>query len=391
MGVSSLPSSDVQHKRHETAEGTRWSCIYAGFERQGQPCRHTQSQGQEQRDRLLYLSVFSHCLPIALYRVSVGETLGREASLILQTMLACIPLQVYPPAAHAASPWILVSSLCKLKLSGLIEVADVQRTFANLEEDVETEDAWELASRRASNISRHTSLHSVHPSPDHLRDLPITGPFGATTSASELGVDMAVEPEHTANGDPSPPVQLAAPLERQDTAVQPQGEPPQLRHSGSGTRPEAVQEQDEAIGTSTSNDTQLNTAPSSAFIFVPRDSFNTAPEETAAMPMNSNNPFLNSFSQAATPMNETFLSTLAPGMHQRLELAQAIESGSGPNAAEGAGGGVEEVNGDMMDMELDEQRMRTERSAPESSSALDEQQARARALRSGEVEDMAME
>ena len=35
---------------------------------------------------------------------------------------------------------------------------------------------------------------------------------------------------------------------------------------------------------------------------------------------------LTSFSQAATPMNDTFLSTLAPGMSQRFDLAEESSS-----------------------------------------------------------------
>lgn len=41
-----------------------------------------------------------------------------------------------------------------------------------------------------------------------------------------------------------------------------------------------------------------------------------------------------SFSQAATPMNETFLSTLAPGMSQRFDLAE-----EGTSQGHGSGSG----------------------------------------------------
>ena len=45
-------------------------------------------------------------------------------------------------------------------------------------------------------------------------------------------------------------------------------------------------------------------------------------------------PQLTSFSQAATPMNETFLSTLAPGMSQRFDMA---EEGSSQGHGSGSG------------------------------------------------------
>ena len=125
--------------------------------------------------------------------------------------------------------------------------ADDQRTFANLEEDVETEDAWEIASRRASVISRRPSNHSIRlphvessqprPSPGE----PSTGiGFGdGSRSVDELlaggessgdagSSDESPEPDH---------------LTRIVTAVP----PPQGVSTGAAV-PEAVTEEDDLSG-----------------------------------------------------------------------------------------------------------------------------------------------
>ena len=52
------------------------------------------------------------------------------------------------------------------------------------------------------------------------------------------------------------------------------------------------------------------------------------------IPIINPTPHLTSFSQAATPMNETFLSTLAPGMSQRFDMA---EEGSSQGHGSGSG------------------------------------------------------
>lgn len=80
-------------------------------------------------------------------------------------------------------------------------------------------------------------------------------------------------------------------------------------------------------------------------------------EETAAIPITSANGFANSFSQAATPMNDTFLSTLAP-IHQRLDLADQIENNS--SVGHGSGSGVPETLEEESDSVLDMEREREE-------------------------------
>jgi hypothetical protein len=57
-------------------------------------------------------------------------------------------------------------------------------------------------------------------------------------------------------------------------------------------------------------------------------------DDRAGIPITNPTPHLTSFSQAATPMNETFLSTLAPGMSQRFDMA---EEGSSQGHGSGSG------------------------------------------------------
>jgi hypothetical protein len=74
------------------------------------------------------------------------------------------------------------------------------------------------------------------------------------------------------------------------------------------------------------------------------------PEETAAIPISAQtNTFATSFSQAATPMNETFLATLAPSVHQRLDLADQLDTSS-----QGHGSGVPETLMEESDSVMDE-------------------------------------
>lgn len=119
---------------------------------------------------------------------------------------------------------------------------------------METEDAWDIASHRASIISRKASNHSLLvPVPD-------------TPSAAMAEAPTAINSEPEA---PSSDHMAALSLhDRQVTAV--------------------------------------------------------APEDidNGGIPIASTTNHTTSFSQAATPMNETFLSTLAPGMSQRFDLAE---------------------------------------------------------------------
>ncbi|RXK35554.1 hypothetical protein M231_07186 [Tremella mesenterica] len=188
------------------------------------------------------------------------------------------------------------------------------RTFANLEEDVEAEDAWENASRRASVISRRLSNHSARLSApqDPVPPIPTAvSPHenhvnhqmtGSTSTSSEEG-------NHTANGDTG----LA--LARQSTAVAPAPSSPR-----SDVDMISVPE-DQALDV-----LRLNADPAL------RGSLEAVRDPSVlvdALPIVDNREEFGSLSQAATPMNDTFLSTLAPGMHQRLDLAQQLVNGNG--------------------------------------------------------------
>ncbi|ODO11055.1 hypothetical protein I350_01657 [Cryptococcus amylolentus CBS 6273] len=204
------------------------------------------------------------------------------------------------------------------------------RTFANLEEDVETEDAWEIASRRASVISRRPSNHSIIPSAAAAVNAAPPIPAGPPTengtstgvvtgSQSSAAVNELLPP--TGNETLSP----VATLTRQDTVVA-ETDPPLTNNPFEvGPAIATVPENEEMSITST--------GPSTG----PRPILQPIAAESASN--------ANFSSEAATPMNDTFLSTLAlaPGMLQRLELAEEMSShggtanGTAPASAAGSG------------------------------------------------------
>ncbi|XAO26071.1 hypothetical protein I312_104905 [Cryptococcus bacillisporus CA1280] len=181
------------------------------------------------------------------------------------------------------------------------------RTFANLEDDVETEDAWEIASRRASVISRRASNHSI------LAAAAIESNGNVNTGTAVAGnneVASANEllPPPNVPGEPEG-LQAGMPLARQATAVA-QVDPitggPDVTSETIATVPE---------------EREGFVAPSSSTIprpIVQPGSYDPSGNTT--------------LSETATPMNDTFLSTLAlaPGMIQRLELADEVsQAGTG--------------------------------------------------------------
>lgn len=183
-----------------------------------------------------------------------------------------------------------------------------------MDEDVETEDAWELASRRASILSRKPSNHSIRiPSSDAL------GEMVQPEQDAGTGVDVG-------NGSASV----------EDLLSQPNGH--DRDHEVEHDSP--VPHRGDLEGLSL-RDRQATVVPAESATAAAADGSNTMlPEETAAaIPISAQtNAFATSFSQAATPMNETFLSTLAPSVHQRLDLADQLDTSS-----QGHGSGVPET------------------------------------------------
>ena len=207
-----------------------------------------------------------------------------------QALFTCFPLQVYPTAAHAASSGLFLSSLCESQLKAVFRQADVKRTFANLEEDVETEDAWEIASRRASVISRRPSNHSIRLPQNadrasvHGQSSTAIGMDGHSASVDDLfageddsnSSESAVMTNSATLHHPLPPAML-----RQMTAVQ--------------------------------GDDEVDMPQTGAY-----------GSEARSIPLLAADPF-GSMSEVQTPMNDTFLSTLAPSVHQRLDLARQMD------------------------------------------------------------------
>ncbi|ADV23570.1 Cytoplasm protein, putative [Cryptococcus gattii WM276] len=211
------------------------------------------------------------------------------------------------------------------------------RTFANLEDDVETEDAWEIASRRASVISRRASNHSIlaagSSTPAAAAEIESNGNFNTGTAvAGNIEVASANEllPPPNVPGEPEG-LQAGMPLARQATAVA-QVDPITAGPDVTSETIATVPEEREGF-----------VAPSSATIprpIVQPGSYDPSGNTT--------------LSETATPMNDTFLSTLAlaPGMIQRLELADEVSqagtgslsgmtgSNGGSNAGSNAGSNV---------------------------------------------------
>ncbi|WVF67602.1 hypothetical protein IAT40_002360 [Kwoniella sp. CBS 6097] len=255
------------------------------------------------------------------------------------------------------------------------------RTFANLEEDVETEDAWEIASRRASIISRKPSNHSIRlptssqSDPVAVPSSPAAGPDGQPSTGIGLGVsgaaasvDELLAPQSvegadatTAEGEDDIGSHEAgmmmigsSALLRQTTAVAHPASGVAGAGAGAGETgdievdvPPAVrededeileaEEQDQHIANSTATvpqlqfQTQQNQAPPS--VSVPIGSLSLRDASANGDGQNGNTFGHPDMDIATTPMNEHFLSTLvggaagpAPGIDQRLALAEEIGS-----------------------------------------------------------------
>ena len=196
---------------------------------------------------------------------------------------------------------------------------------------METEDAWEIASRRASIISRRPSNHSTRlppttdspapPGADAVAGRPSTGTgFGASSaSVDEL---LAGESGTSEEGGMSA-------FARQTTAVQ----DPSARNVSDVEMPEALHEEDEPT---TVFGEDPNLSGSLAILAHPsaldRQGHTQGNGRAIPVPLglglsaSAIDPTLTgSLSETQTPMNDTFLSTLALGVHQRLDLARQMD------------------------------------------------------------------
>lgn len=202
---------------------------------------------------------------------------------------------------------------------------DIQRTFANLEEDVETEDAWEIASRRVSVISRRNSNHSIRL--PHQNDTPSSQPVSApgepstgvgfgdmTASIDELLAASSGQPSDDDHSIPRPD------LARQHTVV---GDTSRDRSDGGAATP--TSDIGEAV-------THATTAPVPIGSELLRpDAGGEAFSTTAA-------------SLAQTPLNDVFLSTLVISGPGRCDtgvngatpatVSSAVASGANSQIAE---------------------------------------------------------
>ncbi|WVW85368.1 hypothetical protein I302_107406 [Kwoniella bestiolae CBS 10118] len=203
------------------------------------------------------------------------------------------------------------------------------RTFANLEEDVETEDAWEIASRRASIISRRPSNHSIR-IPNSSSQVEPSGPTGEPstniglggTSTASVNDLLSTESEETGGEG----MIGSSALARQTTAVATAQEQQDVEMD----LPDAVLEEPEGEG-----DMEVENGRSIPIAESESDS-------------GGNNGF-GGLQDVATPMNEHFLSTLAidnigNGIAQRLDLADELVNT--PTTATGSGHGNANEDGE---------------------------------------------
>ncbi|KAL7422389.1 hypothetical protein Q5752_003035 [Cryptotrichosporon argae] len=241
------------------------------------------------------------------------------------------------------------------------------RTFANLEEDVDTEDAWEIASRRASVISRRASNHSIRLPAQADVSTHAPGPerepsnrvgFGEGTASvgdllaastasgrtSEEGGRTADDHSSGASGSRADTTATPPRLDRSETAV-----PGTLRVNESVGLLDASADDAEWATAELSGSLAALADPSRLDAPSPVE---PEPQAPAAVPVpiaQAPAPAPAAALEAQTPMNETFLSTLAPSLpvhwvgfgtgESRLESAEEGEGeGAGADAhAHGAG------------------------------------------------------
>ncbi|KAL1405807.1 hypothetical protein Q8F55_007484 [Vanrija albida] len=192
------------------------------------------------------------------------------------------------------------------------------RTFANLEEDVETEDAWEIASRRASVISRRNSNHSIRlpPAPDGAAPHPPTSE-GEPSTGVGFGEASASIDELLAGSSSGRPSQDGTPaaedgdtrpgLQRQLTAV---GDTTIQNGTNGGQTPDIITEAESELR-----------ATSAA---LPIAGSGASTQRNSGTPSNL-------ASLQHTPMNDYFLSSLANN-HSGLATPSRDDASSGPGS-----------------------------------------------------------
>ena len=261
---------------------------------------------------------------------------------VLQALFTRVPLQMYSTTSHAAPSWLFLPSLRTSSPLGVNLCSYyAQRTFANLEEDVETEDAWEIASRRASVISRRPSHHSIR-FPYH------TDAAAGAHSGSGIGFGAAAASVDELLGGGSGTASDesgmggSAPLARQVTAVQ---ETRGREDGGDVDMPEALPEEDDGGGISPGLGDDPDCLGSLAILTDPtmldRSYSNSNSGQSTGIPIA---PEVRGGEGATlmngrTPMDFAFLSTLAAGVSERLNAGEAGLMGRTPVVEEGNGSG----------------------------------------------------
>lgn len=190
---------------------------------------------------------------------------------------------------------------------------------------METEDAWEIASRRASVISRRPSNHSIriHPSSERAIEPqggePSTavglGPAAASVEELLAGPGSNEDSGSGTNSDGGDEGRTSGDSERlmRQTTVVPENRG--VRDAGNyDMRNGSSRSSEDGVRADQGASNRIQ-GPSTLSIPL------TNPVELAH-PVSTDS---NALALGETPRNDTFLASLAPGMHQRLDLAQRID------------------------------------------------------------------
>ncbi len=234
-----------------------------------------------------------------------------------------VPLQMHSTPSTSASSWILLSSLresCLLETATRVRLtlkALSQRSFHDLEADVETEDAWEVASKRHSVVSRRGSAAAVGNAGLALTSgdepIPPVPALPSTTARSRNNSvhdpdDMDVD--DTANNEPDGGGAVGAIEDPANPMLD-------IHHTNEAGVSSSLERAEDQLPEEEEEDEEEDTGPQRGGAGYLSPSASRPIMSLGALPVPLGRPNLDHLNSdyasldAATPMNNTFLSTLA--------------------------------------------------------------------------------
>lgn len=223
-------------------------------------------------------------------------------------------------------------------LTSIVPKSTLQRTFHDLDEDVELEDAWEVASRRVSAAGRPESVHV--PAHEGIGAEEVSARVQGTSDAVGLGPPLEITNDGEAPGSTH--------VRNDDTSSN--SDVPSIHEPevpAESTLPERLSTH---TGGSTSSTSSLANMSLGA-LPVPLSSHRQPSNNSNGMSLEGS--YDNTFGlDAATPMNTTFLSTLAD-----VPVPAAVQEDVRAEHAEATGMDVD-VEERVGDEERDQQRKR---------------------------------